>query len=276
MSTSSLNPASNKDLAIVGLGWLGEALALTLQEQGYRVAGTTTHADKAQRLTELGIKSIEWDLNEPLPSRWPEPLMASTVVLCVPPGRVTDYAEKMGAVATLAAHGGVVRLLFTSATSVYGGVGLKTEVDAEPDSERGERMLAAERAVQNSGIEQVLCLRLSGLVGGSRDPGRFLSGRSFDGGDEPINLVAQEDLLRFIPAIFEKNQWPTILNISAPHHPSRCDFYSQAATLRNLPPPIFSGGGTGKTIDGSEITRWLGLAYQVTDWFTWISQRNAS
>ncbi|MFD1007158.1 NAD(P)-binding domain-containing protein [Oceanisphaera ostreae] len=264
-----------KSVAIVGLGWLGEPLALALLSQGYMVSGSTTSADKAERLANAGINTMVWNINEPLPAVWPAALAANTVVLCVPPGKVENYATALGEVARLAARGGVQRLLFTSATSVYGGLGLKTEDDANPDSERGERMLAAEQAVQSCGVPEVLCLRLSGLVGGNREPGRFLAGRSFEGGDEPINLVAQQDLLRFIPAILAKPCWPSTLNVSAPHHPSRRDFYCQAALLRNLPPPEFSGGGQGKSIDGSALSGWLGLSYQVTDWFAWLDERNA-
>lgn len=278
MSTDSApvnSPAATRPgVAIVGLGWLGEPLAFALLEQGYPVAGSTTTPHKAERLAKAGIKTQVWDINTPLPADWPTALAADTVVLCVPPGKVSDYANTMGRVASLAARGGVQRLLFTSATSVYGGLGLKTEADAAPDSERGERMLAAEQAVHGCGVGEVLCLRLSGLVGGSREPGRFLAGRSFEGGDEPVNLVAQADLLRFVPAILAQKNWPKVLNASAPHHPSRREFYGQAAQLQNLPAPQFSGGGQGKSIDGSALSRWLELDYQVTDWFVWLLERN--
>lgn len=270
-------PAQHK-VAIIGLGWLGEPLALTLQLLGYQVAGTTTTPEKAERLAALGIQSLLWDLNEPLPTQWPAELTCDTLIICVPPGKVNNYAQRLGEVAKLAgsvgADTGATRLIFTSATSIYSGGGVQIEADAKPDSERGERMQATEQAMHSSGIAKVLCLRLSGLVGGTREPGRFLAGRSFDGGDEPINLVAQEDLLRFFPALLARHDWPCVLNVSAPHHPSRKEFYSQAAQLRDLPPPNFSGGGAGKTIDGSAITRYLNLEYQVTDWFDWLAQRN--
>lgn len=273
---SSAATANGHSVAIVGLGWLGEPLALTLQQLGYQVAGSTTTADKSNRLAALGIQTLLWNLNAPLPTQWPTALAADTLIVCVPPGKVDNYAQRLGEVARLAAAGGVQRLLFTSATSIYSGLGAQREADAKPDSERGERMQATENAMHTSGVAQVMCLRLSGLVGGSREPGRFLAGRSFEGGEEPINLVAQEDLLRFIPALLARNDWPTVLNVSAPHHPSRREFYSQAAMLRGLTPPQFSGGGEGKTIDGSAISRYLGLDYLVTDWFDWLAERNAT
>lgn len=263
-------------VAIVGLGWLGEPLALTLQQLGYRVAGTTTTPDKAQRLNELGLPTLVWDLNTPLPADWPSQLAADTLIICVPPGKLENYARRLGDVARLAARGGVARLIFTSATSIYSGLGIQREADAKPDSERGERMQATEEAMHASGIAEVICLRLSGLVGGSREPGRFLAGRSFEGGEEPINLVAQEDLLRFIPALLAHHDWPSALNVSAPHHPSRREFYRQAAKLRHLSPPEFSGGGSGKIIDGSAISEYLGINYLVTDWFAWLAARNQS
>lgn len=273
MSINELAPRSEK-VIIVGLGWLGEPLAFTLQALGYEVAGTTTTPEKAQRLSEQGIKTRLWDLSEPLPTVWPTELSGDTLILCVPPGKVPNYAERLGELARLAGKAGILRLIFTSATSIYGGEGVKREADAQPDSERGARMQACEQAMHASGIAQVLCLRLSGLVGGTREPGRFLAGRSFEGGDEPINLVAQEDLLRFFPALLARTDWPQALNVSAPHHPSRKEFYCQAATLRQLPPPEFSGGGIGKTIDGSALSDYLKLDYLVSDWFDWLAVRN--
>ncbi|WMC11408.1 NAD-dependent dehydratase [Oceanimonas pelagia] len=265
--------STERSLAILGLGWLGEPLARTLLESGWRVCGTSRDAGKAGRLEQAGIATRLWDFNTPLPARWPDELTAGTLLLCVPPGKVADYPNTLGQLARLAVNGGVQRVIFTSATSVYAGTGVKTEVDAAPDGPRGERMLAAERAVQACGARSVLILRLSGLVGGSREPGRFLSGKRFDGGDEPVNLVALEDLLRLLPALLERNDWPAVLNVSAPHHPHRCDFYGEAARLQGLPPPEFSGGGEGKIIDGSALCRWLGLEYTVTDWFRWLAAR---
>ena len=263
----------DRSLAILGLGWLGEPLAQTLLEQGWRVSGTSRQADKVEQLERAGMATQLWDFNAPLPSHWPERLKAGTLLLCVPPGKLDAYADTLGALARLAVAGGVTRVIFTSATSVYAGVGSKTEADAGPDGPRGERMLAAEHAVQACGAERVLILRLSGLVGGNREPGRFLSGRRFDGGDEPVNLGALEDLLRFIPAVLERDDWPDVLNVSAPHHPSRCDFYGEAARLQGLAPPEFGGGGEGKTIDGSALSRWLNMDYSVTDWFDWLAAR---
>ena len=264
---------TERSIAILGLGWLGEPLGLTLQQQGWQVSGTCRDESKAERLQQQGLHAITMEFNQPLPAQWPDALRAHTLLLCVPPGKLDNYASRLGQLAQAAVAAGTQRVIFTSATSVYGGTGIKTEHDASPDGPRGERMLAAEQAVQACGPGQVLILRLSGLVGGNREPGRFLAGREFDGGDEPVNLVAQEDLLRFIPALLARNDWPAVLNLSAPHHPSRRDFYREAARLQQLPPPIFSGGGAGKTIDGSAICGLLGMDYSVTDWFEWLQAR---
>ena len=273
LTSVSPNESISHRVAIVGLGWLGEPLGFTLQALGYGVCGSTTTVDKASRLATAGIETLLWDLNAPLPDLWPKVLTADTVLICVPPGKLDNYAQRLGEVAQLAAASGAARLIYTSATSIYSGLGVQREADANPDSERGERMQATEAAMHASGVPQVICLRLSGLVGGSREPGRFLAGRSFEGGEEPINLVAQADLLRFIPALLARTDWPSVLNISAPHHPSRREFYSQAAKLRDLPAPQFSGGGAGKTIDGSAISQYLGMDYLVSDWFDWLAAR---
>ncbi|MCT7655290.1 NAD(P)-binding domain-containing protein [Oceanimonas sp. NS1] len=124
--------STEQSVAILGLGWLGEPLARTLMTQGWQVAGTTRDEEKAARLNAAGMVTLCWDFSAAMPARWPERLRAHTLVLCVPPGKVDDYPHTLGALARLAVAGGVQRVIFTSATSVYGGTGIKTEADAAP------------------------------------------------------------------------------------------------------------------------------------------------
>lgn len=49
---------------ILGCGWVGEALAKTLLQQGHQVYASTTNSEKYQRLIALGISAILANFDE--------------------------------------------------------------------------------------------------------------------------------------------------------------------------------------------------------------------
>src|SRR5699024_11459731 len=67
------------------------------------------------------------------------------LIICVPPGKVEDYAHAVGSVAKLAANAGVARLIFSSATSIYGGVGNKTRSEERRVGKECRKRREAER-----------------------------------------------------------------------------------------------------------------------------------
>ena len=83
-------------------------------------------------------------------------------------------------------------------------------------------------------------LRLSGLVGYDRLPGRFLANKKeLPNGDAPVNIIHRDDCIGLITAVLEQNIWGEIINGSADNHPSRKDFYTKAAERIGLNPPTF-------------------------------------
>ena len=54
------------NLAVVGCGWLGLPLAVSLKNKNYSVIGTTTFINKIPSLKELGISAFRLDLSDPI------------------------------------------------------------------------------------------------------------------------------------------------------------------------------------------------------------------
>ena len=50
---------STKSIAILGCGWLGLPLGKYLVEQGYRVAGSTTRAEKLSTIQAMGMEAFQ-------------------------------------------------------------------------------------------------------------------------------------------------------------------------------------------------------------------------
>lgn len=253
-------------VTIVGLGWLGEPLALRFQRLGYSVFGTTTSMDKVHRLNQLDIHAQHWiaaKTNDPFDGL----CFSESLVLTIPPSRCPDYLETISMLCQVARAQGCQHVLYVSSTSVYGANDAGSSIALpRPDDERGALILAAEQAVLDSGIPDVTILRSAGQYGPGRYPGRFLSGKLAASGGAPVNLVHLDDLVAIVLAIFQNSAWGQILNACSPHHPSRFDFYTRACELIGLPVPRFSDlSSAGKLIDGHCAEQLLGYCYHHSD-----------
>jgi len=96
-------------------------------------------------------------------------------------------------------------------------------------------------------------VRLGGLFGPDRPPGRFLAGRhELKQGNAPVNLIHLDDCIGLLRHIIREKVWGYTFNACAAQHPARRDFYPVAATYLGLEVPTFSvepETASGKTID---------------------------
>ena len=163
----------------------------------------------------------------------------------------------------------IPRIIFTSSTSVYGkeeGT-VKETTPREPVTTSGTVLKELEDWLHQLPGTSVDILRLAGLVGPGRHPGRFFAGKSAPDGQHGVNLVHLEDVISAIALLLQAPKGGHIYNICAPEHPARRIFYPQMARELGLAVPLFSdsGEGRGKIIDGNRICRELGFEYQYPD-----------
>jgi len=157
-------------IGILGAGWLGLPLARALLAAGKQVAVTVSSAEKAARLQGEGIDAHPLTISAEMPvadQQAPWPIPCESLVICVPPSKTDDYTQAVAKACALAKASGTRRVLFVSATSVW-GAGQEEGEQPKPRHARGERMLAAEQAVLAAGFEAVMIVRPSGLYGPDR------------------------------------------------------------------------------------------------------------
>ncbi|MEL6925735.1 MAG: SDR family NAD(P)-dependent oxidoreductase, partial [Bacteroidota bacterium] len=83
-------------------------------------------------------------------------------------------------------------------------------------------------------------LRMAGLAGGTRKPGRFLAGKKeLKNGSAPINLVHQVDCVAIAAGVIARGLWNETYNVVADEHPTRAIFYTYQALKEDLEPPTF-------------------------------------
>lgn len=267
-----------KRIGIIGCGWLGLPLGQQLVKENYGVHGASRSADKFPLITEAGM--VPFQINV-YPNRI-DGLVESffnvhTLIITLPPGRRTTKAvrlfpQRMAQIVDVAKNQGVQQLFFTSSTGVYGETeGTISETQqAYPTTDSGKALLQAEQILQNQSAIPTTILRLGGLVGPKRNPGRWLAGKTeVPKGNQVVNLVHQSDVLTILKQLLLEPPAFRLFNIVADGHPSRAAFYTKAAAGLGLTPPTFqsesSGKATGKLVDNQAIKTHLGYIFQYPD-----------
>ncbi|WP_266205617.1 SDR family oxidoreductase [Pontibacter kalidii] len=240
---------NNQTISIMGCGWLGMPLAEQLALHGFTVKGSTTTPEKIDVMLEKDIQPYLLDLGSDLLDKpaLVDFLDTDVLVLNIPPHLRSDggvsYQNQMQLLLKFLLESPVSRILFVSSTSVYqdlNRVVTEEDVSFTEELEPDNMLLQAERLFQDREDWVTTIVRFGGLVGGSRQPGRWLAGKkNVLNGDAPVNLIHQDDCVNILYRIIEQERWGKVYNACADEHPLRRDFYSSSAVALGLTPPEF-------------------------------------
>ena len=266
-----------KTIAILGCGWLGLSLGEYLVGQGYRVKGSTTRVEKLAQLMAVGIEAHHLTIGDTIVGTDTDDFFRCDVlVLNIPPGRrqpdvETRYPQQVRLVAEAARAAGCRHLLFVSSTGVYPAerqIQVRT-FPTGPTTASGRALVESENYLRGSSDWSTTVLRLAGLIGGQRQPGRWFAGRQdLLGARVPVNLVHREDCIQAIVAIVEQEKWGEEYHLCATEHPLKSDYYPEMARNLGLVPPSYAEGlemPPYKVIDNSQILADLGLVLRFPD-----------
>lgn len=228
-------------IAVLGCGWLGLPLAKKLIAKGYQVKGSTTSAHKIATLAASQIAPFLVQLNPQIQGDEINLFLdADLLIINIPPGRhkglENNYPIKMENVAKALLNSPISKVIFISSSSVYPENGTivneSTPIDAQTASSLS--LFEAEEIFRSVPKIQTTVIRMSGLIGPGRHPGRFFAGKeNIPNGLAPINLIHLDDCIGIIEQVIEKNIWGETINAAAPDHPSKMEFYKLASQKFN-------------------------------------------
>ena len=262
-------------ISILGCGYIGYPLAKLLLKQDWRVRGATTSESKLTKLLADGIEPYLLQLTPTLQGRGRRDFFDSDVIIInFPPGRRRKDvgAFMQAAMTSLLAYlqgGDVRKVLFISSTSVY-STGRVREEDAgklSPSSASGAALLAAEEFLRSSSGFETTILRYAGLYGYERKPGRFWSGRSLNNPKNVVNMLHRDDAVGVAWEVIVQNCWGEVFNVCADLHPTRAEFYTQAAFNQGIPPPEihFVDSQPNKVVLNDKVKTCLGYTFKYPD-----------
>lgn len=237
--------ASSKEnrIFILGAGFIGKSLSINLKELNYDVSVSIRKAENNPSFEEQEIAVHNFQVGENEVSIFSE---MQTLVLAYPIGsRRMNPGEHLKQAQWIAEHfpkNHLKQVILTSSTSVYpDGIGEVDENCTTRPADHGLIQLEYEEALRGFYGAKLVVLRLAGLIGKNRHPGRFLAGRkevSF--GSSPINMVHQADVVRFIVELINRQITVPIINLCHDDHPPKQVYYRAASKALNLEPPTFS------------------------------------
>ena len=222
-------------VVIVGCGWLGAQLAGVLRDAGHQVFASRRQQPALADIA-LGIRPIQLDLATPqvLPEVYAA-LHQATVICTIPPGRrsdsASDYQATLTRLSLLMQQAGSLGVIHFSSSGIYQG--LSGDVDEQTPLLLGiERvaMLAQGEAILQRALPLCVTLRLGGLMGPGRHPGRFVAGRTLANPEGHINMLHADDACAAVLCLLRAvGLQSATYNLCSPEGVTRRVFYQAAA-----------------------------------------------
>ncbi len=232
-------------LLCLGLGYSALHLARRLAQEGWHIAGTARTPEGAKTIAAEGFTALQFDGTQPCAGLGEALLMATHVLVSVPPSESGDpvlahHADDIARAPALTWIG------YLSTVGVYGdhkGDWVDETMPANPVSARSRRRAEAEEAWLVLGADagkSVQVFRLAGIYG----PGRSALDRLRAGTAQRVvkagqvfNRIHVEDIAEVLAAAIAGRGTHTIYNLADDEPAPPQDVVSYAAELLHMPPP---------------------------------------
>jgi len=266
-----------KTISILGCGWLGLPLAQHLIKSGYKVKGSTRTKKDIAVLESKGILPSLLILDPKIHGSDLNVFFDSDILIInFPPERRDDIVQyhELQAVSLIDSvkRSSIKKIIFISSTSVYPDLNREVTEDEilEPSKPSGKALLKFESLLKNSAEFKTTVLRFAGLIGYDRKPGRFLAGKKeVLNGQAPVNLIHRDDCINIIHQTIQKNIWGETFNACMDLHPTRKEYYINAANKLGLTPPTFlkTDDYSYKIVSNKKLKQQFNYIYKYSDPF---------
>jgi nucleoside-diphosphate-sugar epimerase len=221
---------------------------------GHHVKASTTSESRLPELTSIKIEPFIIDI-ERLSSNIQIFLQTNILIINIPSKNIDAFSNLIREIE----KSKVEKFLFVSSTSVYENNN-KTISESDSEESTSSPLLAIENLFRNSNKIKATIVRFGGLIGYSRNPGKFFSkGRLVHNPDSNVNLIHRDDCIEIISRIVEQEVWGEVFNCCADTHPTKREFYTQTTTSIGGPISEFvnSGPKSFKIISNHKVKQFL-------------------
>jgi nucleoside-diphosphate-sugar epimerase len=261
--------ASSKEnrIFVLGAGFIGKPLAVNLKDLNCTVSVSIRNPENNTFFEEQGIAVHNFQVGDGSISVFKD---FHTLIITYPIGsRRMNLGAHLEQAEWIAAHfpeNELKRVILTSSTSVYpDGIGEVDEKCSARPTDHGLIQLEYEESMREIYGAKLTVLRLAGLLGKNRHPGRFLARKKdLPNPQSPINMVHQGDVVRFIVELVTHNIAAEVINLCHDSHPARQVYFRSATKALGLEPPTFSDGqiANPKLVNNTLSKSLFGFGYE--------------
>lgn len=258
-------------IGVLGCGWLGLGVAQSYVADNFIVHGSRQSKKGADSLQKHGVHGFVVQISENHDSGNLTEFLngVSRLFLTIPPGlQKNPKRDFVAMIHQLLPHihsSEVKEVVFTSSTGVYGpqqGL-VSPSIVPQPQTESGRQLLEVESLLRSQDGFSTQIVRLGGLLGDDRHPVKQLAKLPVVYNPQaPINLIHKLDAIGLLRYLADRAPWQSIYHGVAPWHPTKQDFYEQAANEMQLPSPKFAEdpGNANKVVTDPQVQS-LGYAF---------------
>ena len=220
-----------KRISVLGCGWLGKSLAISLLDEGYSVKGSTTSEEKLDLLEMNNIAPYVVNISEF--EEFDDFLYTDILIIAITSKDVDGFENLISQIE----NSEIQKVLFISSTSVYG---MLNKVITEEDAVLKTPLTAIENLFRENTFFETTIIRFAGLFGDVRQPSNwFKNGRKIPYPKGFVNMIHKEDCIEIIHEIIDQNCWNETFNACSNHHPTRREFYTIAKLSNDFEIPEF-------------------------------------
>ena len=246
-------------ISILGCGWLGKPLAISLISKGFLVKGSTTSDEKLKVLSSDNIIPFLIDISQEEINK--DFLNTEVLIIAITSKSEDDFKRLISNIE----QSNIKKVIFISSTSVYPVLNKMMTEDDETDK---HPLVTIENLFRKNTHFKTTIIRFSGLFGGERHPANwFQNGRKIPQPNGFVNMIHLKDCIAIIEEIIKQNCFGETFNACSNHHPTRKDFYENARKSKNFEPPIFEEDEvlSWKIISSEKLQKILNYQFLVDD-----------
>ena len=216
-----------KKVSILGCGWVGNTLKETLEVVGY------------------SVNCLAHDFESNMQKNYYE---VDVLIIALPPS-AKDYLDVLKTTTNALSSQDKTQIIFLSSISYYDAK--KMVVDAE--------------VLMQKLVENIVMLRLGGLMGYDRIAGKYTSGKVL-AHNSATHYIHRDDVIGIIETIIAKEVKNEIFDVVAPIQSTKKDIFSQNARMFGFDNTEFLDDlDVGKVIAPDKLLQVLGYNFKKVD-----------
>lgn len=238
---------------------------------GYHAKASTTSESRIPQLTSINAEPFIIDI-EALSANIQPFLQTDIVIINIPSKNIDAFRNLLHEMNKST----IEKIIFVSSTSVYKNNN-KTILEADGEESPLSPLSAIEDLFRNCGTLQTTIVRFGGLIGYTRNPGKFFSKRRpIHDPDSNVNLIHRDDCIGIISQIVRQEAWGEVFNCCADTHPTKREFYTYAATsIGGIAPEFADSDATSfKIISNQKVKQFLQYEFLHPDLMTIPFEKN--